>query len=252
MKTATFHALVVGFAAVLCASARAEDLTEDKLMSLARESREAPSVPGVDSEIEHRALAAAGNFAFRGGPRLVLSLRDTTATFTDHSRCGEDHDEDCGIFKLVVYAPSRHLYVVQQSTDEYVIYLVVDRNGGNVGEFSPLPYLSPSGDFVVGTNYTQPRSSEEPGYPNPHLEISIREARGVHHSEWEGAPHFPKKGVARYVVDGWNYDDATIEPHDRKIEMEAHLEVDGKVKARFKVRKPANGEYPYKVRDIRR
>ena len=103
-------------------------------------------MPGVDSDIEHRALAAAGNFAFRGGPRLVLSLSDRTATFTDHSsRCGEDHNEDCGVFKLVAYAPSRHLYIVQQSADGYAIYLVIDRNGGDVGEFSPLPYFSPLG-----------------------------------------------------------------------------------------------------------
>lgn len=146
MKSAIFCAFLGGIAIAISSTARTQELIEDKLIALARESLEAPSMPGVDSDIEHRALAAAGNFAFRGGPRLVLSLSDRTATFTDHSsRCGEDHNEDCGVFKLVAYAPSRHLYIVQQSADGYAIYLVIDRNGGDVGEFSPLPYFSPLG-----------------------------------------------------------------------------------------------------------
>ncbi len=263
MKTATLYTLVFGFAVTLCASVHSEELPEDKLIALARESQEAPSVPGVDSEIERRALEAAGNFAFRNGHQLVLALDERTRVYTDNPECKEEEEDqygnrsyqNCGSYKLIVYAKSRDLFVLQRLWNGAVDYVVVERGMRHETLFADLPHLSPTGDFAVGTNLSQVGSGEEKQYPEPHLEISMRGS--TYHVDWDGAPHYPKKGIARYIVDGWRNDDPAIESSERAVELLAHLEVDGKVRARFKVRKIPlhkmndNDDF-YKVIDIRR
>ncbi len=252
MKNA-YSGFIVCAAIALCTPCHAAELPEDELLSAARESREAPSVRGVDSELERRALATAGNYAFRNADGLVLSLNGRTAVFTDNPECEQDPEDKygnkdyrhCGTYKLLAFSKIRDLFVLQQFFDKVTSYLVVDRHGLRDTQFGELPSLSPSGDFAVGVNYSQVYG-EYKQYPNPHLEISERD--GQYHVGWAGAPHYPKKGAARYVVDGWRNDDISVARDQRAVELDVHLEVDGKTTARFKVTRVPDADY--KVTDV--
>ena len=235
--------------------ARAEDLPEDKLIAAARENPEPSTLTGVQSEMERRALAEAGNFAFRKGDQLVLSVEGHTEIYVDGptKECEPGPVLDCGgVFKLVAFAKSRNMFVLQESvTDSLSVYLAVDRTLGKETMFGEMPYLSPTGDYAVGETLLQPTGLPDNEYPEPHIQISQRYPRGVYLMDWEGAPHIPKTGVARYLIDGWRDDDPSLNVRKRAVEVYAHLEVDGKVRARFKIRRNP-GKYTFKVTTIHR
>ena len=75
MKT-TSRFLALFFALTTGIPVSASEPSEDALLEAARVSREAPSVPGAQSDLERKAINAAGGAARRAGDRLILSLRD--------------------------------------------------------------------------------------------------------------------------------------------------------------------------------
>jgi len=240
------NSFLLAFVATCCMShshaVQAATITEDELLSAARLSTEAPDTLGAGSELERRALNAAGSAVRRDGGRLTLSLRNGDTTFIDAPKCQDiSKERDCGVFKLLAYAKSRKLYVLQHSWYGGVAYVLVDTAIGTEARFADLPYLSPSGDFVAGQALFGVRGPDQKEYPNPHIEISVRWPSGRYTWAWEGAPHYPNAGPknagkVKYVIEKWFNDDASIDAFERPIEFDSYIEIDEKVAARFRVR----------------
>lgn len=198
--------LVLGAMLVFAAAigpVRAEVLDEGALLSLAQIEDANDHLMGVLA-LEPKALAAAGNSVSREGDRLTLRVRSgSVKSYADRPECMNiEQESKCEKFRLVAYAPSRHLFVVAHAGYETVRYIVVDDATGDETSLRALPLFSPSGDHILVLNI----DDERLGFA---MQLWARSGHKFD-LKWTAAPfaHATPTSMTTYRLLGWNSEKA--------------------------------------------
>jgi hypothetical protein len=255
--------LAIGFV-VSTTSLQAAEPVEDPLLAAARISREDPFLSGANSEIEKRALERTHNIAYRFGKRLTLLTGGGPISFVDDAPTvvvlggmGFETTEDpectgkkvpCSTFKVLAHLEKQGLFVVQHAWKNSVDYHLISQVNGFTSVFSDFPYISPDGEYVFGDGGYEIVADDTPNpfEGKPHIEVWTRIGwRYV--PDWEGAPHTPPSGKPVYKFDRWVSNEGDLEIGEALLE--AHVEVDGKITARFQLRK-SDGPDQLEIADL--
>jgi hypothetical protein len=132
-----------------CATAHADVLREDALLSAARSASDRDDLLSLQA-VEPIALEATAN-ASRHGDRLVLRLSSgVSRAFDDSSECkAEALQARCEKYRLIVHARTRGVFVVAKLYSESAEYVLVDDRSGDDTVLRRFPIFSPSGEHVL-------------------------------------------------------------------------------------------------------
>ncbi len=150
--------------------------------------------------MESGVLALPDSNAQRTGDQLVLHLRNgDTKVFADKPECKlPEFESQCQIYRLVVHASTRGVFVILKLYYESAEYLLIDDTTGEETVLRNFPVLSPSGQQAV----VPLMNDELVGFA---VQIWRREGHKFV-QEWEASP-FADGMYTNYEVLGWNSKD---------------------------------------------
>jgi hypothetical protein len=183
--------------AVTSGTTRADQMSEDKLLSTAKSASEQSS--SEVQALEAKALAAVDADAERQDKGLALHLRSgDRKLYTDRPECMKpDQEEKCERYSLIAHARTRGVFVLAKLSYEGLDVVLVNDSTAEETVLPSFPIFSPSGQHLLVLVENDPALSFV-------IQIWRRDAaRFV--LDWSGSPN--ADGYVSYKMLRWPSED---------------------------------------------